>query len=155
MGSQRYSIIVDTNILGYYKDNKLVCTNFKYLAISKEIFLGLVKFLSDNGLVGNISIVVPKVVVDELKRQQEREYVVQLDKLKETFSRFAELTGFKGGIRWDRSKPDGQPRRRLDVSKAKKEFGFEAKTDFREGLRKTIEWYRKTTLVSGGAEVAR
>jgi GDP-L-fucose synthase len=52
-----------------------------------------------------------------------------------------ELTGFKGGIRWDRSKPDGQPRRRLDVSKAKKEFGFEAKVDFREGLKKTIEWY--------------
>lgn len=95
MGSQRYSIIVDTNILGYYKNNKLVCPNFKYLAISKEMFLGLVKFLSDNGLTENISVVVPKVVVEELKRQQEREYVAQLDKLKETFSRFAELPGFK------------------------------------------------------------
>lgn len=52
-----------------------------------------------------------------------------------------ELVGFKGKIVWDTSKPDGQPRRCLDVSKAKKEFGFEAKTDIEEGLKKTIEWY--------------
>jgi len=52
-----------------------------------------------------------------------------------------ELTGFTGKIIWDTSKPDGQSRRCLDTSKAKKEFGFEAKTDFREGLKKTIEWY--------------
>ncbi|MEM2117719.1 MAG: GDP-L-fucose synthase [Candidatus Bathyarchaeia archaeon] len=55
----------------------------------------------------------------------------------------AELTGYKGKIVWDTSKPDGQPRRCLDTSKAKKEFGFEAKTDFREGLRRTIEWYKQ------------
>ena len=55
-----------------------------------------------------------------------------------------ELAGFDGRIEWDISKPDGQPRRCLDTSRAKKEFGFEAKVDFREGLRKTIEWYRKT-----------
>ncbi len=54
-----------------------------------------------------------------------------------------ELTGFKGKIVWDTSKPDGQPRRFLDTSRAKKEFGFEAKTDFEEGLKKTIEWYQK------------
>ena len=53
----------------------------------------------------------------------------------------ASLTGFKGRIIWDTSKPDGQPRRCLDTSKAKEEFGFEAKTNFREGLRRTIEWY--------------
>jgi GDP-L-fucose synthase len=53
----------------------------------------------------------------------------------------AEMAGFKGEIRWDTSKPDGQPRRCLDVSRAKKEFGFEAKVDFRKGLKKTIEWY--------------
>ncbi|MBT9132859.1 MAG: GDP-L-fucose synthase [Firmicutes bacterium] len=52
-----------------------------------------------------------------------------------------ELTGFDGEIIWDTSKPDGQPRRCLDTSKAKKEFGFKAKTSFREGLKKTIEWY--------------
>jgi GDP-L-fucose synthase len=52
-----------------------------------------------------------------------------------------ELTGFRGEIIWDTSKPDGQPRRSLDTSRARQEFGFEAQTDFREGLRKTIEWY--------------
>jgi GDP-L-fucose synthase len=53
-----------------------------------------------------------------------------------------ELTGFKGQIAWDSTKPDGQPRRMLDTSRALAEFGFRAKTDFREGLRKTINWYR-------------
>lgn len=53
-----------------------------------------------------------------------------------------ELSGFDGEIEWDTTKPDGQPRRCLDVSKAKKEFGFAAKTDFREGMRRTIEWYK-------------
>lgn len=51
------------------------------------------------------------------------------------------LTGFKGKITWDRSKPDGQPRRKLDVSRAKREFGFTAKTSFEKGLRETIDWY--------------
>jgi len=55
----------------------------------------------------------------------------------------AELTGFTGRIVWDSSKPDGQPKRKLDTSRAKKEFGFAAKTPLREGLRKTIEWYEK------------
>lgn len=55
----------------------------------------------------------------------------------------SEETGFKGEIWWDKSKPDGQPRRCLAVSKAKEEFGFEAKVDFREGLKRTIEWYTK------------
>ncbi len=54
----------------------------------------------------------------------------------------SELTGFKGEIVWDTSKPDGQPRRCLAVSRAEAEFGFEAKIGFREGLKKTIEWYR-------------
>lgn len=51
------------------------------------------------------------------------------------------LTGYKGKIRWDKTKPDGQPRRCLDISKAKKEFGFLAKTSLVEGLNKTINWY--------------
>jgi len=62
-------------------------------------------------------------------------------KIKDLVKLIAELTGFSGEIRWDTTKPDGQPRRRLDVSKAKREFGFEAKVYFREGLRRTIEWY--------------
>ena len=53
----------------------------------------------------------------------------------------AELTGFNGNIVWDKSKPNGQPRRCLDVSRAKDLFGFVAKTSFRSGLQKTIEWY--------------
>jgi len=62
--------------------------------------------------------------------------------IKELVGLVCELAGFEGEIEWDISKPDGQPRRRLDTSKAKVEFGFEARTDFREGLRRTIEWYR-------------
>ena len=69
-------------------------------------------------------------------------------KIKDLVELIAELTGFKGEIRWDTTKPDGQPRRCLDVSKAKKEFGFEVRVDFREGLEKTIEWY-KSQLSSG------
>jgi GDP-L-fucose synthase len=52
------------------------------------------------------------------------------------------LTGFKGKINWDRSEPDGQPRRKLDTTRAEKEFGFKAKMDFEEGLKRTIEWYK-------------
>lgn len=51
------------------------------------------------------------------------------------------LMDFKGDIRWDASKPDGQPRRRLDVSRAEKEFGFSSKTSFEEGLKEEISWY--------------
>jgi GDP-L-fucose synthase len=54
----------------------------------------------------------------------------------------ASLTGFKGRLTFDRTKPDGQPRRSLDVSRAKNSFGFAATTDFRTGLRHTIEWYK-------------
>ena len=52
--------------------------------------------------------------------------------------------GFEGQIVWEQSQPDGQPRRKLDVRRALKEFGFEAKTDLKTGLAKTIEWYRET-----------
>jgi dTDP-glucose 4,6-dehydratase/GDP-L-fucose synthase len=58
----------------------------------------------------------------------------------------AEQTDFDGEIEWDTSKPDGQPRRRLDVSRAKKEFGWEADTAFVDGLNETIEWYEATQV---------
>ncbi|MCX5810115.1 MAG: GDP-L-fucose synthase [Proteobacteria bacterium] len=61
--------------------------------------------------------------------------------IKDLVSLLVELTGFKGQIVWDKTKPDGQPRRMLDVRRAQTEFGFEAKTPFTEGLRKTINWY--------------
>lgn len=62
--------------------------------------------------------------------------------IKDLVEKIAEFTGFKGQIRWDASQPDGQPRRCLDVSRAREEFGFEAGTDFDTGLKATIEWYR-------------
>lgn len=63
--------------------------------------------------------------------------------IKNLIELIAELTGFKGNIIWDRTKPDGQPRRCLDTQKAKVEFGFSAETDFKKGLQRTIEWYQK------------
>jgi len=53
----------------------------------------------------------------------------------------AKLSGFKGRIFWDKTKPNGQPRRRLDTTKAEEEFGFKAKTSFEEELKRTVEWY--------------
>lgn len=61
--------------------------------------------------------------------------------IKELAELIKELTGFSGGIVWDPSKPDGQPRRRVDTSKAKEFFGFEAQTPLEDGLRTTIDWY--------------
>ena len=61
--------------------------------------------------------------------------------IRELVTLIARLTGFEGEIRWDASKPDGQPRRELDTSRAREGFGFAAKTPLEEGLRRTIEWY--------------
>jgi GDP-L-fucose synthase len=63
--------------------------------------------------------------------------------IKELAELIKELTGFEGRLVWDSTKPDGQPRRMLDTSRALKEFSFKAKTPFRDGLRKTIEWYKE------------
>jgi len=62
--------------------------------------------------------------------------------IKDLVSLITRLTGFKGAVNWDATKPDGQPRRMLDTSRAQKEFGFKSWTNFEEGLTKTIEWYR-------------
>jgi len=61
--------------------------------------------------------------------------------IKELTELIARLTGFEGQVRWDTSKPNGQPRRKLDTTRAKEYFGFSAKTNFEDGLRKTINWY--------------
>jgi len=66
--------------------------------------------------------------------------------IKELAGLIAKLTGFKGKLCWDKSKPDGQPRRCLDVSRAKREFGFRAKLSLIEGLNKTIEWYKSRSV---------
>lgn len=66
-------------------------------------------------------------------------------KIKDLVNMIARISRFDGEIRWQQSKPDGQPRRRLDVSRALEKFGFRASTSLEEGLRKTIEWYEQTT----------
>ena len=63
--------------------------------------------------------------------------------IKELVELIADLTGFKGRLVWDTTKPDGQPRRCLDTTRAEQAFGFHASTDFREGLKRTIDWYRQ------------
>lgn len=63
--------------------------------------------------------------------------------IKDLALKIKDLIGFRGKIKWDTTKPDGQPRRGLDTQKAKKEFGFEAKTPLEEGLKKMIEWYEE------------
>jgi GDP-L-fucose synthase len=63
--------------------------------------------------------------------------------IKDLAEKIARMTGFEGKFVWDTSKPNGQPRRALDTTRAKEKFGFEAKVDFDEGLQKTIDWYLK------------
>jgi GDP-L-fucose synthase len=71
-------------------------------------------------------------------------------RIRDLATQIARLTGFKGEIAWDSDQPDGQPRRRLDVSRAEREFGFRASTDFESGLRRTIDWFleSRTTATS-------
>ncbi|MFI5282562.1 MAG: GDP-L-fucose synthase family protein [Candidatus Dormibacterales bacterium] len=63
--------------------------------------------------------------------------------IKDLVELVVELTGFKGKVAWDRTKPDGQPRRKLNVDRASREFGFRSSTPFRVGLRETIKWYQE------------
>jgi len=64
--------------------------------------------------------------------------------IKDLAESVARLTGFKGRLAWNASKPDGQPRRCLDTTRAERSFGFRALTPFEEGLRRTIDWYRSS-----------
>jgi len=59
----------------------------------------------------------------------------------------ADVTGFTGRIEWDTTKPNGQPRRSVDASRARDLFGFDARTPLREGLERTVAWYREQTPV--------
>jgi GDP-L-fucose synthase len=68
--------------------------------------------------------------------------------IKELATLIARLCDYDGEIVWDKTKPDGQPRRRLDTQKAQQEFGFKAKTSLEDGLKNTIAWYRKERLKS-------
>jgi len=66
--------------------------------------------------------------------------------IKELVEKIAKLTGFEGKLIWDAEKPNGQPRRKLNVDRAKSAFGFETKTNFDVGLKRTIEWYRNNSV---------
>jgi len=70
--------------------------------------------------------------------------------IKDLIELIAELTEFKGRIKWDKSKPDGQPRRKLNVERAWREFGFRSSTNLRGGLQQTIRWYQQTFAGTAG-----
>jgi GDP-L-fucose synthase len=63
--------------------------------------------------------------------------------MRELAEKIARATGYQGGLRWDASQPNGQPRRMLDVSRARERFGFVAITSLDEGLARTVAWYRE------------
>lgn len=67
--------------------------------------------------------------------------------IKELADLIKRYTEYRGKIVWDKTKPDGQPRRKLNVTRAKKKFGFESSTSFKSGLRETIKWYKKTSWI--------
>jgi GDP-L-fucose synthase len=67
----------------------------------------------------------------------------------------ASVTGFQGEIRFDTSQPDGQPRRKVDASRAKAAFGWESTTSFRDGLQATVDWYRSTRTTASGSVYTR
>jgi GDP-L-fucose synthase len=64
-------------------------------------------------------------------------------RIKDLVYMIKEMVGYEGELEWDITRPDGQPRRKLDVSKAREEFGFQSETSFKDGLAKTIEWYKE------------
>ena len=70
--------------------------------------------------------------------------------IKELAELIGEATGYEGEIVWDTTKPNGQPRRKLDTTRAKELFGFEAKTPFREGVARTVAWYREHAAAYAG-----
>lgn len=71
--------------------------------------------------------------------------------IRDLVTQIAELSGYRGEIRWDPTKPDGQPRRGLDTSRARDRFGFVARTTFEDGLRRTIAWYEQARRESPAA----
>ncbi len=68
--------------------------------------------------------------------------------IKDLVGTIARLTGFEGRLVWDTSQPNGQPRRKLDISRAEAEFGFRSQTSFEEGLRRTLDWYTAQQLAA-------
>ena len=75
--------------------------------------------------------------------------------IRELVQLIAEATGFSGRITWDPTKPNGQPRRKLDTTRAEREFGFRARVDFADGLARTVAWYSNQRKVAVAPPVAR
>jgi nucleoside-diphosphate-sugar epimerase len=71
--------------------------------------------------------------------------------IRDLATRIQALVGFDGQVEWDSSRPNGQPRRKLDTSRALERLGFRARTDFAEGLQNTIRWYYDTRITSAPA----
>lgn len=105
MVNEKYIIIIDTNFLGTYdKKGDIISKNFNYLSVSKNTFLSLIDFVNSNSLADNISIAIPKVVIDELKEQEKRDYFKNIALLDKTFTKFNDLSGFelkKGDLNFD------------------------------------------------------
>ena len=75
-----------------------------------------------------------------------REWLLAVRPLYVLAALVASVTGFEGHITWDTSKPNGQPRRSVDATRARELFGFDARTPLREGLERTVAWYREQAL---------
>ena len=75
--------------------------------------------------------------------------------IKNLVETIAAAVGFTGRIAWDTSKPNGQPRRKLNTGRAEERFGFRAHTGFEEGLRRTVEWYREARHPAGAMRAPR
>jgi nucleoside-diphosphate-sugar epimerase len=73
--------------------------------------------------------------------------------IRELVDMIARLTGYDGRITWDRTKPDGQPRRKLNVDRARREFGFESSVDFEDGLLRTIKSYSAASAPTASGEI--
>ena len=74
--------------------------------------------------------------------------------IKDLVTKICQLCNFQGRVQWDATKPDGQPRRCLDTTRARERFGFQAKTSLDEGLRETIRWYEQHRETVATAEAA-
>ena len=87
-----------------------------------------------------------KIVVNDISEQQAATTAAVIRKQGGTaIEVIADVTGFTGRIEWDTTKPNGQPRRSVDGSRARELFGFEARTPLRRGLERTVAWYREQT----------
>jgi len=91
---KNFCIILDTNVLGYYKKGSVKCNNFRYLTVSKNTFLSLINFVKEN-LLDGVEIAIPLIAIEELKFQEKLGYKEALQKLGRDFSKFGDLPGFK------------------------------------------------------------